>query len=99
MGIHTGTAQAGAIEDRAGGYVGYLTLTRAQRVMSVAYRGQVLLSNPTAELVRGDLPRSHLPDLGEHRLKSLLNPERLWQTVHADLPHDFPPLKSLQRHP
>src|SRR5689334_12047075 len=25
MGIHTGAAQAGVIEDRAGGYVGYLT--------------------------------------------------------------------------
>ena len=34
MGIHTGSAQAGAIEERAGGYVGYLTLTRVQRVMS-----------------------------------------------------------------
>src|SRR5512135_2798513 len=34
MGLHTGAAQAGAIEDRAGGYVGYLTLTRVQRVMS-----------------------------------------------------------------
>ena len=34
----------------------YRTLTRVQRVMSTAYGGQVLLSNPTAELVRGDLP-------------------------------------------
>ena len=49
MGIHTGAAQAGAIEERAGGYVGDLTLTRVQRVMSTACGGQVLLSNPTAE--------------------------------------------------
>ena len=39
MGIHTGTAQAGASEERAGGYVGYLTLTRVQRAMSVAHGG------------------------------------------------------------
>src|SRR5512136_818842 len=56
MGIHAGAAQAGAIEERAGGYVGYLTLTRVQRIMSTAYGGQVLLSNPTAELLRGQLP-------------------------------------------
>ena len=52
MGIHTGAAQAEAIEDRAGGYVGYLTLTRVQRVMSIAHGGQILLTNATAELVR-----------------------------------------------
>src|SRR5687768_4232342 len=56
MGIHTGAAQAGAIEDRAGGYVGYLTLTRVQRVMSLAHGGQILLSNAATELVRGELP-------------------------------------------
>ena len=55
MGIHTGAAQAGAIEARAGGYAGYLTLTRVQRVMSMAHGGQVLLSNATAELVRGEM--------------------------------------------
>jgi len=52
MGIHTGAAQAGAIEARAGGYVGYLTLTRVQRVMAAAHGGQVLLSLASAELLR-----------------------------------------------
>jgi predicted ATPase/class 3 adenylate cyclase len=96
MGLHTGAAQAGAIEERAGGYVGYLTLTRVQRVMSAAYGGQALLSNSTAELVRGELPAgASLRDMGEHRLKGLLNPEHLWQVVAPDLPEEFPPLKSL----
>src|SRR5512139_1135804 len=96
MGIHTGAAQAGATEERAGGYVGYLTLTRAQRVMSAAYGGQVLLSNPTTELVRGELPADvTLRDMGEHRLKGLENPEHLWQLVAPDLRQDFPPLQSL----
>src|SRR3974377_2317104 len=100
MGIHTGAAQAGAIEERAGGYVGYLTLTRVQRVMSVAHGGQVLLSNPAAELVRGELPADvTLRDLGEHRLKGLLNPEHLWQLVAPDLRQDFPPLQTLSAIP
>jgi predicted ATPase/class 3 adenylate cyclase len=100
MGLHTGSAQARVIEDISAGYEGYFTIARAQRVMSVAYGGQVLLSNPTAELVRGDLPPTvTLTDLGEHRLKSLLNPERLWQMSAQDLPHDFPPLKSLNAIP
>src|SRR5512143_3210982 len=38
MGIHTGEAQA-----EGGDYRGYLTLTRAQRVMAVAHGGQILL--------------------------------------------------------
>ena len=100
MGIHTGSAVAGAIEERAGGYVGYLTLTRVQRVMSVAHGGQVLLSNPTAELVRGELPAEvTLRDLGQHRLKGLLNPEHLWQLIAPQLPQDFPVLQSLNAIP
>ena len=96
MGLHTGAAQAGAIEERAGGYVGYLTLTRVQRVMSVAHGEQILLSTPTAELVRGELPADvTLRDMGEHRLKGLLNSEHLWQLVASDLRQDFPPLQTL----
>ena len=36
-----------------------------------------------------------LRDLGEHRLKDLVRPERVYQLVAPDLPADFPPLKSL----
>ena len=60
MGLHTGAAQAGASEERAGGYAGYSTLARTQRVMSIAHGGQVLLSNPTAELLRDQLPADGL---------------------------------------
>ena len=97
MGIHTGAAQAGAIEDRAGGYSGYLTLTHVQRVMSMAHGGQILLSNATTELVRSELPgQVSLRDMGEHRLKGLINLDRLWQPLVPDLPADFPPLHSLK---
>jgi predicted ATPase/class 3 adenylate cyclase len=100
MGIHTGAAQAGAIEDKAGGYVGYLTLTRVQRVMSTAHGGQILLSNSTAELVRSELPEQvSLCDMGEHTLKGLVNPDHLWQPITPDLPSEFPALQSLKTIP
>ncbi|HEY5982020.1 MAG TPA: tetratricopeptide repeat protein [Anaerolineales bacterium] len=95
MGIHTGEAQA-----QAGDYKGYLTLTRAQRVMSAAYGDQILLSNPSAELLRQQLPNDvSLQDMGEHRFKSLLNLERIWQAITPDLPQQFPPLSSLNAIP
>ncbi len=96
MGIHTGAAQADALKDLGDVYEGYLTLTRVQRIMSAAHGGQVLLSSTSVELVRGQLPEDvTLRDLGEHRLKGLVNPERLWQLVVPGLPSEFPPLGSL----
>src|SRR5439155_18483994 len=49
MGINTGMARAKEDDDRSGGYSGYSTLARVQRVMSAAHGGQGLLSNSTAE--------------------------------------------------
>ena len=93
MGLHTGVA-----EFRDGDYFGG-SLNRAARIMSVAHGEQVLLSTATAELVRGRLPEGvTLRELGEHRLKGLLDPERLLQVVAADLRGDFPPLASQTGH-
>ena len=89
MGLHTGQAHL-----REGDYYGP-AVNRAARVMSVATGGQILLSNVTTELVRDHLPGEiTLTDLGQHRLRSLDRPERLFQLQHPDLPADFPPLKS-----
>jgi predicted ATPase/class 3 adenylate cyclase len=100
MGIHTGTAQIGDLNDRSGGYHGYLTLAKVQRVMSSAYGGQVLLSSASAELVRSQLPEGiTLLDLGECRLKGGTNPEHLWQIFADDLRSEFPPLLSLSAIP
>jgi hypothetical protein len=96
MGIHTG--QAEIQED--GEYLGYLTLTRVQRVMSTAYGGQILLSQASAELVRSELPEGvFLLDMREHRLKGLIQPEHLWQATTATLPQNFPPLPTLSNIP
>jgi predicted ATPase/class 3 adenylate cyclase len=89
MGIHTGRADIQEDDE----YEGYLTLTRVQRVMSAAYGGQILLSNVAAELVHNELPNNvSLQDMGQHRLKGLLQPEHLWQVITAGLTQDFPPL-------
>src|SRR5207248_6439882 len=89
MGIHTGEASLGDMDAHAGGAVGYLTLTRAQRVMSTAHGGQVLLSGVSAELVRGQLPEGvSLRDMGEHHLKGIVSLDHLWQVVASDLPQD-----------
>ena len=95
MGLHTGSA-----ERNGNDYRGYLTLAKVQRVMSVGYGGQILLSNASAELLHNDLSEGiTLRDMKEHRLKGLPDPERLWQVVVPDLQQDFPPLQSLNQVP
>jgi len=94
IGLHTGAA-----EERDGDYFG-TTVNRAARVMSVAYGQQILLSTATAELLRDQLPGGlTLREMGEHRLKGLINPERLWQVVAPGLRQDFPALQSLNAIP
>jgi hypothetical protein len=83
MGLHTGLPLR-----TAEGYVG-IDVHRAARIAAAGHGGQVLLSAETRALVDGD----GLLDLGEHRLKDLTAPERLWQLGHER----FPPLKTLYR--
>lgn len=100
MGIHTGEARTTHTNTELDPYVGYLTLTRVSRVMSTAHGGQILLSNPTAILVRGELAADvSLRDMGQHKLKGLLHREPLWQLVVPDLPQVFPPLQTLDTIP
>jgi predicted ATPase/class 3 adenylate cyclase len=94
MALHTGAA-----EHRDGDYFG-ATLNRVARILSSAHGGQVLLSLPTQELVRDQLPAAlQLRHLGEHRLRDLARPEQLFQMVTADLPSQFPALRSLESVP
>ena len=81
MGIHTGEAQ-----ERDGDYFGPV-LNRAARIMSAGHGGQVLLSEVTAALVNEEV----LVDLGEHRLKDLSEPLRLFQLGDEE----FPPIAAL----
>jgi len=90
MGIHTGAA-----EFRDGDYFG-APLNRAARLMAAGHGGQVLVSQASESLVRDQLPSgSELVDLGEHRLRDLSRPERVFQLGGTGLASDFPPLRSL----
>lgn len=90
MGLHTGEPQISEL-----GYVG-IDVHRAARIAAAAHGGQVLLSQTTRDLVAGELPDGvTLRDLGEHRLKDLREPKRLYQLIMHELPADFPPIKSL----
>ena len=90
MGLHTGSAEL-----RDGDYYGSV-LNRAARLMSVAHGGQVVVSQLTEQLVRESLdPGVALVDLGEHRLRDLAAPIRVFQVTHAELRREFPPLRSL----
>jgi predicted ATPase len=83
MGVHTGEP---VVTDE--GYVG-LDVHRAARIAAVGHGGQVLVSQATRELVGPD----GLVELGEHRLKDLTAPERIYQLGAGE----FPPLKSLNQ--
>ena len=94
MGLHTGEPRPSSE-----GYAG-LDVHHAARIMSAGYGGQVLLSRTTRDLVEHHLPEAvSLRDLGEHRLKDLQQKSRLFQLVIADLPADFPSLKTLDSRP
>jgi predicted ATPase/class 3 adenylate cyclase len=87
---------SGVAEDRDGDYFGP-PLNRVARILAAAHGGQILLSQATAELARDHLPAgTELRGLGEHRLKDLIRPERLFQVVAAGLPAEFPSLRSLE---
>jgi predicted ATPase/class 3 adenylate cyclase len=90
---------AGEVEERDGDYLGP-PLNRVARLLSAAHGGQVLLSLAAQELVRDRLPPEvGLWDLGEHRLKDLFGPERVFQLVAPGLPAGFPPLRTLEGRP
>jgi predicted ATPase/class 3 adenylate cyclase len=94
MGIHTGE---GVLVD--GHYLNQ-PLNRCARLMAVGHGGQVLVSGATEPLIRGDLPEGvGLVDLGEHRLRDLSRPLRVFEVRHPDLPAMFPPLRSLNAFP
>jgi predicted ATPase len=80
IGLHTGSP---FLTDE--GYVGP-DVHRAARIAATGHGGQILVSQATAALVDTDLR-----DLGEHRLKDLSAPERIFQLGDER----FPPLRTI----
>jgi predicted ATPase len=81
MGIHVGEPLVSN-----GEYVG-IDVHRAARIAAAAHGGQVVIS----ETARRLLADFSVHELGEHRLKDLTVPERLYQLGDGD----FPPLRTL----
>ena len=90
MGLNTGET-----DEREGDYFGP-TLNRAGRLRDIAHGGQVLCSELTSRLLSEGLQPVELVDLGEHRLRDLSRPERVWQIGASE---SFPPLRSTENLP
>jgi predicted ATPase/class 3 adenylate cyclase len=94
IGVHTGDA-----EMRDGDYYGP-AVNRAARLMDAANGGQILVSLATEELARDMLDDDlGFVDLGEHRLRDLARPERIFQLTGPGLPDNFAPPASLDSAP
>jgi class 3 adenylate cyclase len=92
MGVHSGEGRL-----LGGDYVG-LDVHRTARITDASHGGQIVVSEAAHALAAAALPpNAALRDLGEHRLKDLERPERVFQLVAPGMPADFPPLRSLEK--
>lgn len=90
IGLHTGEARLVGDD-----YVG-LDVHRAARIMAAGHGGQIMISEATRTVVEMSLDDGiELRNMGEHRLRDLSAPERLFQVMASGLPTDFPPLRTL----
>ncbi len=94
MGIHRGLAEWNGEK-----YMGYITLARSNRIMSVAYGGQILLSGDVLDAIKESSHGFKFKDLGDRRLKDLNRPMPIYQLVADFMQSDFPPLKTLDVRP
>ena len=94
MGLHTGAASL-----RDGDYFGS-AVNRAARLEAIAHGGQVVCSQAAADLARDTLTEGvALVDLGEHRLRDLSRPERVFQVNAPGLVDTFARLRTLDAFP
>lgn len=96
IGVHTGEPIVDV--DPRNGRVDYFgpMVNCSARIESAAHGGQILIGKSTYDAVSGRLPGVELADLGEHRLKGIDSPERIYQVLSARVPHrDFPPIATL----
>ena len=86
MALHTGEAT-----ERDGDYFG-VALSRCARLLETGHGGQVLLSGSSAGVLGSAVA---VRDLGEHRLRDLSEPERIFQALAPGLRDGFPALHTL----
>jgi predicted ATPase/class 3 adenylate cyclase len=90
MGVHAGEAAL-----RGGDYLGP-AVVRTGRLATAAHGGQILLSDRVEETLRYNCL---VLSLGPHWLRDLTHPEQIYQVAAADLPQDFPALRTLVPRP
>lgn len=87
IGIHTTEPHV-----HTDGYVG-VGVSRSARICAAAHGGQIVLSHATAGIVEDqNLAGVGLRDLGEHTLKDIPQPQRLFQVEAEGLQSEFPSL-------
>lgn len=92
MAIH-----AGVVERRDDDYFGQ-PLNRVARLLGIGHGGQILITPAAVELARDRLrPDAHLDDLGPHRLRDIVTPERVMQLRVPTMRPRHPELRSLGR--
>lgn len=85
MGLHRGEA-----EFINNDYLGYVTLSLVQRIMSVANGGQILLTQEAHnDLETKPANNISFKDFGKRKLKDIILPEHIYQIVSKNLPSDF----------
>lgn len=90
MALHTGEA-----EERRGDYFGP-ALNETGRLLTAGAGGQVLVSAATREVLGPRLAEGvGFRDLGEHSLRDVTRPMRLFQLIHPKLLAEFPPPRTL----
>src|SRR5262245_46129686 len=95
IGLHTDEA---VIVDDAG--YANLPINRCSRLMTAAHGGQTVVSGAAEMLMHGQLPDGmELIDLGEHRLRDLGRPIRIFQLDREGDKQEFPPLRTLDSFP
>ena len=94
MGMHTGEPALGAE-----GYLG-IDVVEAARICSAAHGGQLVASESTRALALSDPPHGiSFRDLGEHMLKGLERPQRLYQVESDGLSAAFPSIRTAEPEP
>jgi len=88
--LHTGE-----VELRGGHYFGP-TIYRCARLLAAGNGGQVLVTQATQQLLADEPPSGiQLADRGDHRLKDLRRPERIFQLTAPGMATDIRPLRTL----
>lgn len=99
MGLHTGEP---ICTPDVKGHMDYFgpAVNRAARVAGAGHGGQILLSEAANSAAAEALGDAFVRDLGEHRLKGLERPERIFQALPRELAQrNFPALQTLSSLP